>query len=96
MINTLDLQECEVLLPGDWTREGSGEVYSFRPGHILQLQDRQLPYVLDINGDYCSIRVGNEEFDILRIINETDGTATMEWQNAAGLTLSFQRTANRA
>jgi hypothetical protein len=112
MINTLDLQECEVLLPGDWIRKGSGKIYSFTPDN-MQFRDqrlfkqlyireegspvaRPLPYALMIKDDYCGILVGKEEFIILRIANETDGSAVMEWQDSEGRILEFERDPTRA
>jgi hypothetical protein len=110
MINTLDLQECEILLPGEWIREGSGDSYSFTTER-MELRDERLfkqlvirekdnpggrtvPYALSIREEYCGVVVGQQEFTILRISSATDGSATMEWEDSAGNTLRFARTAS--
>ncbi|HLZ87874.1 MAG TPA: hypothetical protein VKQ52_11555 [Puia sp.] len=109
MINTIDLAECEVLLPGDWVQKGSGDIYSFtsdkmelrdqrlfRELYILEKgkpREQPIPYALTIKDDYCGILVGEEEFIILSITGEVNGSATMEWQDAAGRTLGFDRAA---
>src|SRR5258708_8791720 len=107
MKNNIDLQEWEVLPPGDWIEKGSGSVYSFTPDK-MQLRDERLfrelyirekgksrprpvPYALTIKDDYCGILVGKEEFLILRISSATDGSATMEWQDPLGRILEFER-----
>ena len=41
MINTTDLNEVEVLLPGDWQREDNGDIYSFTTDK-MELRDEQL------------------------------------------------------
>ena len=41
MINTTDLSEFEVLLPGDWIRTDSGAVYSFTTDR-MELRDERL------------------------------------------------------
>lgn len=41
MINTTDLSEFEVLLPGDWVRKDSGAVYSFTTDK-MELRDERL------------------------------------------------------
>lgn len=109
MINTIDLTECEVLLPGDWIQKGSGDIYSFTP-EKMKLRDERLfkelyirhpgenkedpvPYALTIKDDYVGILVGDEEFIILSITGHTDGSASMEWQDAASRTLAFNRPA---
>jgi hypothetical protein len=108
MINTIDLRECEVLLPGQWIRVGSGEVYSFTSEN-MQLRDerlfkqlyiykqgsadrRPLPYALTIKDDYCGILVGDREYIILRIASQTDGSAIMEWRDKLGRVIKFERT----
>jgi len=40
MINTTDLSECEVTLPGDWRRTDNGDTYSFTVDHMEVLDDR--------------------------------------------------------
>ena len=41
MINTTDLNEVEVLLPGDWRREDNGDIYSFTTDK-MEMKDRRL------------------------------------------------------
>jgi hypothetical protein len=41
MINTTDLQECEVLLPGDWIRKDNGDIYSFTTER-MEFRDERL------------------------------------------------------
>jgi hypothetical protein len=41
MINTTDLSEFEVLLPGDWVRRDSGAIYSFTTDN-MSLRDERL------------------------------------------------------
>jgi|GEM_PF-1383360 len=41
MINITDLNEVEVLLPGDWQREDNGDVYSFTTDK-MELKDERL------------------------------------------------------
>src|SRR5882762_6568917 len=100
MINTIDLSECEVLLPGDWIQVGSGDIYSFT-ANKMEFRDQRLfkeayiresdtqkeiplRYALTIKDDYCGILLGEEEFIIVNITGHTDGSATMEWRDAAG------------
>ena len=109
MNNTTDLLELEVLLPGDWVRTGSGDVYSFTADG-MQLTDERLfkelyishppaterkafRYALTIEGDYCGIIVDQEEFIITSIDKQADGSASMQWADRAGLTIEFQRSA---
>lgn len=40
MINTTDLSECEVLLPGDWLRKDNGDLYSFTVDKMEIIDDR--------------------------------------------------------
>ena len=40
MINTTDLSECEVTLPGDWQRTDNGDMYSFTVDHMEIRDDR--------------------------------------------------------
>jgi hypothetical protein len=41
MINTTDLQEVEVLLPGEWRREDNGDIYAFTTDK-MELEDERL------------------------------------------------------
>jgi hypothetical protein len=41
MINTTDLSEFEVLLPGSWIRTDTGEIYSFTTDR-MELRDERL------------------------------------------------------
>ncbi len=110
MNNTTDLLELEVLLPGDWVRKGSGDIYSFTADG-MQLSDERLfkelyishpprterkayRYALSIVDDYCGIIVDQEEFIIMSIDKKADGSASMQWADKAGLTIEFQRAAN--
>jgi len=103
MINTIDLSECEVLLPGEWTQVGSGEQWTFTADK-MQLRDVRLfrtvyihqqpvPYALSIRDEYIGIFVGAKEYTILSITANTDGSATMEWEDDPGHTLRFERSA---
>ena len=49
MINTTDLSEFEVLLPGSWVRTDSGETYAFTNDH-MELHDERLFKQLYITG----------------------------------------------
>ena len=107
MINTTDLSEFEILLPGDWVRKDSGDIYSFTNDN-MQLVDERLfkelyishppdpqrkavHYALTIKDDYCGIIAGDEEFIITEIGKRPDGSAFMEWADQAGLTIDFER-----
>lgn len=41
MVNITDLQEVEVMLPGDWQREDNGDVYSFTADK-MEMRDERL------------------------------------------------------
>jgi hypothetical protein len=108
MINTIDLQECEILLPGDWTRLDSGDTWTFTTDK-MQLRDERLfkelyihksgqqpqplSYALTIHDEFCGILVDDTEFIILSIDSETDGAAKMEWQDSIGARIKFERAA---
>ena len=109
MNNTTDLLEVEVLLIGDWTQTGSGDLYSFTPDR-MELSDERLfkelyishppdkerrayRYALTIEGDYCGILVDDREFVIISITKNADGSASMQWADKAGLSLEFERAA---
>lgn len=107
MINTTDLSECEVSLPGDWKRTDNGDIYSFTVDH-MEIRDerlfrqltirhssppgeKSLEYALTIKDDYCGVLVGEEEFIIKEIIKEENGKASMKWEDQRGNTVSFMR-----
>ena len=109
MINTTDLSEFEVLLPGSWVRSGSGETYSFTADQ-MQLRDerlfkqlditdpgggsrRSLPYALTIENDFCGILAGDQEFIITSITKHPDGSMDMEWKDRVNTLISFHRSA---
>lgn len=109
MINTTDLSEFEVLLPGSWVRSGSGEIYSFTTDQ-MKLRDerlfkelditgpdggghRSLPYALTIESDYCGILAGDQEFVITSITKHPDGSMDMEWKDRVNTLISFHRNA---
>jgi len=101
MINTTDLQEVEVLLPGDWRREDNGDIYSFT-ANKMELKDDRLykqlivrhgesketyEWALAIKDDYCAINLGQEEFLVQEIGHEKDGSAHMVWSSEDGQAL---------
>lgn len=107
MINTTDLSEFEVLLPGSWVRSGSGEIYSFTADQ-MELRDerlfkqlfiagpgggsrRSLKYALTIENDFCGILVGDQEFIITSIIKHPDGSMDMQWKDRVNTLISFHR-----
>jgi hypothetical protein len=106
MINTTDLQELEVSLPGDWLRKDNGDTYSFTVDR-MQISDERLfrelyvrhadgkpeeaKYALTIEDDYCGILLNEEEFIIRRLAKFSDGSAFMEWEDRAGLRIVFER-----
>lgn len=109
MINTTDLSEFEVLLPGSWIRNGSGEIYLFTADR-MELRDerlfkqlyitdpaggspRSLPYALTIEDDYCGILAGDQEYIITSITKHPDGSTDMEWKDKANTLISFHRNA---
>ncbi|HWK07553.1 MAG TPA: hypothetical protein VNS58_28170 [Puia sp.] len=107
MINTTDLSECEVSLPGSWKRTDNGDIYSFTADHMEIRDDRlfkqltirhssplgeeSLKYALTIKGDYCGVVVGEEEFIIKEITKKENGNASMEWEDEKGKPISFKR-----
>ena len=107
MINTTDLSEFEVLLPGAWARSDSDEVYTFTNDQ-MELHDerlykelyitgprekerRSLPYALTIEDDYCGILAGDQEFIITSITKHPDGSMDMEWKDRVNTLISFHR-----
>lgn len=107
MINTTDLSEFEVLLPGSWVRRDSGETYSFTADQ-MKLQDerlfkqlyitdpkngqrRSVPYALTIEDEYCGILAGDQKFLIISITKHPDGSIDMEWRNRVNTLISFHR-----
>jgi hypothetical protein len=106
MINTTDLQEVEVSLPGDWVREDTGDRYSFtvdrmrvdddrlfRALHVRHADGRseEVRYALTIEDDYCGVLLNEEEFIIRRLAKFGDGSAFMEWEDRAGGRVVFER-----
>lgn len=109
MINTTDLSEFEVLLPGNWKRRDTGEIYSFSTDS-MELRDerlykqlyitdpngskrRSLSYALTIEDDYCGILAGDQKFIITSITKHPDGSADMEWKNKVNTLIPFHREA---
>jgi hypothetical protein len=109
MINTTDLSEFEVLLPGSWVRSDSGEIYSFSADQ-MELQDerlfkqlyitdprdqgrRSIPYALTIEDDYCGILAGDQEFIITSITKHPGGSMDMQWKDRVNTLISFHRDA---
>jgi hypothetical protein len=107
MINSTDLQEVEISLPGKWTRKDSGDVYTFT-NDKMELVDERLfkqldvvhdgkttayRYALAIEDDYCSVVVDDQEFVILSLTKHEDGSASMQWSSQAGLVIEFDRVA---
>ena len=107
MINTTDLNECEVSLPGDWKRTDNGDLYSFTVDH-MEIRDERLfkqlnirhssppgeeslRYALTIKDDYCGVMVGEEEFIIKEIIKKENGNDSMEWEDEKGNSIPFKR-----
>ena len=81
MINTTDLQELEISLPGDWLRKDNGDTYSFTTDK-MELRDERmfrevkvqpqggkpvysLRYALTIEDDYCGVMLNDDEFVVL-------------------------------
>lgn len=106
MINTTDLSECEVSLPGDWTRTDNGDIYSFTVEN-MQINDERLfrqlkihhasppgeetlKYALTIKDDYCGVLIGEEEYLIRELTKKEDGAATMEWEDETGRNIRFE------
>jgi hypothetical protein len=103
MINSTDLQEVEISLPGQWTRKDSGDVYTFT-NEKMELRDERLfkqldvlhdgqtktyRYALAIEDDYCSVVVDDQQFVILSLTKREDGSASMEWSSQVGLVIEF-------
>jgi len=103
MINITDLSECEVLLPGDWRRKDTLEIYSFT-AEKMELKDgmlfrqllirdgvrpaRELLYALIIKGDYCGVRAGDKEFIIEEIVKRAD-RSYMRWADESSTKIEF-------
>jgi hypothetical protein len=105
MINSTDLQEVEISLPGQWTRKDSGDLYTFT-NDKMELRDERLfkqvnvvhdgqttsyQYALAIEDDYCSIVIDDQQFAILSLTNREDGSASMQWSSQVGLVIEFTR-----
>jgi hypothetical protein len=111
MINTTDLQEVEVSLPGEWLRKDNGDTYSFTTDR-MQIDDDRLfrelhvrhadgqpedaRYALAVEEDYCAIVLNADEFIIRRLAKFSDGSAFMEWEDKAGGRIVFERVAEAA
>jgi hypothetical protein len=106
MINTTDLQELEITLPGDWVRNDKGDTYSFTTDHMelrdermfrdlhIRLRDGKsmsLRYALTIEDDYCGVMLNDDEFIVRRLAKHSDGSAQMEWEDSAGGLITFDR-----
>lgn len=108
-INTTDLSELEVMLPGNWSRRDSDEIYTFTTDqmelrdhrlfkelYITNSRDKQrrsLPYALTIEDDYCGILAGEEEFIIDSVTRHPDGSIDMEWKDRVNALILFHRDA---
>jgi hypothetical protein len=106
MINTTDLQELEVALPGDWLRKDNGDTYSFTADGMV-IDDYRLfrelhvrhpdgspedgRYALTLEEDYCGILLNEDEFIIRRLAKFSDGSAFMEWEDRAGGQILLER-----
>lgn len=106
MINTTDLQELEVTLPGDWLRKDNGDTYSFT-SEDMHLNDDRLfrrlrirhrdnrpeedRYALAIEDECCWIVLDNGEYFIRRLAKFGNGSAFMEWEDKAGGRIVFER-----
>jgi trehalose/maltose hydrolase-like predicted phosphorylase len=105
MINTTDLQEVEISLPGDWTRQDNKDVYSFTTDK-MELKDEMLfrqlnirrasgdtittvQYALLIKDDYVGIQLDEKEYIIRQLNKNEDGSASMEWEDSAGISILF-------
>ena len=106
MINTTDLQELEVSLPGDWLRKDNGDTYSFTPDQMKIEDDRlfrelhvrhhdgrleEVRYALTVEDEYCGILLNQEEFKVRRLAKFSDGSAFMEWEDRAGARILLER-----
>lgn len=107
MINTTDLQEVEISLPGDWIRQDNKDVYSFTTDK-MEFRDEMLfrqlnivpvsggdtlslRYALTIEDDYVGIQLDDKVYIIRQLTKHEDGSASMEWEDAAGLSILFSR-----
>lgn len=106
MINTTDLQEFEISLPGDWLRKDTGDTYSFTADK-MQMSDERLfrelyvlhkdgkredmRYALTIEEDYFGILLNDETFIIRKLAKYSDGSAFMEWEDRIGARIVFER-----
>jgi hypothetical protein len=105
MINSTDLQEVEISLPGQWTRKDSGDLYTFT-NDKMELRDERLfkqvnvlhdgqtksyQYALAIEDDYCSVVIDDQQFAILSLTKREDGSASMQWSSQVGLVIEFIR-----
>jgi hypothetical protein len=111
MINTTDLHELEVSLPGDWLRKDNGDTYSFTTDG-MQIEDDRLfrelhvrhrdgqpeegRYALTVEEEYCGILLNNDEFKIRRLAKFSDGSAFMEWEDRIGARILFERVMEEA
>lgn len=112
MNNTSDLLEIEILLIGDWIQKDSGDQYTFTAdrmelnderlfkelyiSHPPGKERRAYRYALTIDGDYCGIMVDEQEFTIISISKNADGSAAMEWADKVGTRITFDRPATLA
>lgn len=106
MINTTDLSECEVSLPGDWERLDNKDIYSFtvdkmeikderlfrqvKIRHSSPAREESLKYALTIKDDYCGVLVGGKEYLIRELTKKEDGSAYMEWEDEKGHFIGFR------
>lgn len=106
MINTTDLSECEVSLPGEWERTDNGDIYAFTVDkmeirderlfkqlmirHSNPPREESLKYALTIKDNFCGVLVGKDEFIIRELTKKEDGGAYMEWEDAIGKTIRFK------
>ncbi len=103
MINSTDLQEVEISLPGQWTRKDSGELYTFTNDKMKLIDERLFKeltivkdgrirshqYALAIEDDYCGIVVDDEHFIVVSLTKKQDGSAAMQWSSQAGFVIDF-------
>jgi len=106
MINTTDLQELEVTLPGDWLRKDNGDTYSFTTDR-MEIDDDRLfrelrvrhregkpeegRYALTVEDEFCGILLNEDEFIVRRLAKFSDGSAFMEWEDRTGGRILFER-----
>lgn len=106
MINTTDLQELEISLPGDWLRKDNGDTYSFTVDRMQFNDDRlyrglhvlhpsgppeEARYALTVEEDYCGILLNDKEYIVKRLAKFRDGSAFMEWGDRSGGSIFFER-----